>query len=168
MNIIKLVSLTLLLSFWLVGCGEDDQEKAMEKQIEHATGGEADVDMSKDSINITSKTDEGEVKMQVGGNVALPDAFPEDVFVYPGAKIESAIQMPEGFSVSMLSGDKKDRITESYQKQMSKNGWTMQTSMNMGPQFILIFEKNERAANIAIVDEDNEGVRISLTISNNK
>jgi hypothetical protein len=167
MNIIKLVSLSLLLSIWLVGCGEDDQEKTMEKQIEHATGGEADVDMSRESISITSKTDEGEVKMQVGGNVALPDAFPEDVFVYPGAKIESAIQMPEGFSVNMLSSDKKDRITESYQKQMAKKGWTMQTSMDMGSQLMLIFEKNERAANVAIVDEGSDGVRISLTISNN-
>ena len=153
MNAHKLLVITLILPFLLTGCGDKEDK--------------ANVELSKDKMSITSKTDKGEIKMDVGGNVALPDNFPKDVFVYPDTKILSAIQMPQGLNVTMVSGDDKQNIIDTYQKKMSQNGWAMQSSMMMGAQSIMMFQKNDRAANITIVSGgDAEGVHISLTISN--
>lgn len=162
----KILAVSLLLPFLLTGCGKKTEEKAMEKQIEQATGGKADVDLSKDRMSITTKTDKGEVKMQVGENVALPDNFPKDVFVYPGSKISTAMQTPEGFHVDMVSGDKKQDVIDAYQKTMQSNGWSVQTTMAMGPQNMMVYDKGDRTANIIISADDDNSVHITLSVGN--
>lgn len=157
--------LVVCLAVWLSGCSDDVEETLMEKQIELATGGKADVDISRGQMTITSDSKDGEFKMIVGEDVALPKDFPKDVFVYPGGKLESAMQMPQGFSLGMLSKDNKKKIVDAYQDTMQSRGWKLQTTMMMDTQSIMMYEKDDRVVSIIVDDGNEDGVRISLTIA---
>ncbi|GMR07774.1 MAG: hypothetical protein BMS9Abin26_0778 [Gammaproteobacteria bacterium] len=156
--------LVVFLTLWLSGCSDDAEETLVEKQIELATGGKADVDISKGQMTITSDSKGGEVSMSIGENVTLPEDFPKDVLVYPGSKLESAVQMPEGFSLGLTSKDNRKNIVDAYQDTMQSNGWKVQTTMVIDTQSIMMYEKDNRVTSILVDDGNKDSVRISVTI----
>ncbi|MCP4622342.1 MAG: hypothetical protein GY850_02310 [bacterium] len=153
-----------LLILFAVGCGESVEEKAMEKKIEAATGGEAEVDLSEQGVKITGETEQGKYAYSVGEAIEIPKDFPSDVFIYSPSKAVMAMKMPEGHSVSLTTSNDVAAVTKTYQQEMTAKGWTEATTMNMGGQTMLIYKKENRMANVSIAQADG-ATQISLTVA---
>ncbi len=148
---------------FIMGCGKKAEEKVVEKMIEKQTGGKANVDLSKGTMEIETK--DGKMTMTSGKAAKVPDDFPSDVYLYKPASVEAAIQVPNGHSVSLMTEKNVSQVSETYKKKMTGEGWSQQAAMDMGTQSVLIYEKNDRVTNITIVP-DNGKTRIQVTVSN--
>jgi len=136
----------------VVGCGRRAEETAMEKLIEAQGGGKVEVDLGRESLNI--KTKDGSLAIASGKSAKIPSGFPSDVYIYKGATVDMAMQMPQGFSVVLGTKDDVSEVAETYEKKMTGEGWTQETSVDMGEQRMLMFKKGERVANATIGSED--------------
>jgi hypothetical protein len=149
----------------MFGCGEKGKEKAaekvMEKIIESNMDGKADIDIEKNSFRI--QTEEGEMTMTAGDSVKLPDGFPKDVFLYKGAVLNTAMELPQGFNLMLQTKDDPSKISETYLTEMEAKGWSKEMSMDMGGRKMLAFQKDERIANVSIASHD-EMTQIALTV----
>jgi hypothetical protein len=157
-----IVSLSCLI-LMLAGCGKSTNEAAIEKQIERATGSDADVDISGDNYKITGKTEDGEFSLSSGEGVEIPEDFPDDVLIYRPSSVQMAMNVPEGQSLTLTTSDDSKKIMETYKREMTAKGWSEQASMNMGTQSMLSYKKGDRAANVTIVPSDDE-TQITLMV----
>ncbi|MFH2046266.1 MAG: hypothetical protein ABIK92_14080 [Pseudomonadota bacterium] len=162
----RIIFAVLLSILFIIGCGEKAEEKMIEKQIKKATGSDANVDISDNKINIVSSTKEGKFSMSMGESVEIPKDFPTDIFIYKPSETVAAIKMPEGFSISLKTGNDITKVTASYQKKMKSEGWSEKASMNFSGQQVLVYEKENRNANISIASTEGE-TNITLTIVKN-
>jgi hypothetical protein len=156
-NIILLLCVVLTAA----GCGESAEERIVEKQIEKATGADADVDFSKDGMKVTGKTEEGKFTITTGEKTEIPKDFPTDVFIYRPSKAIMVMKIPEGYSVALTTQDGRSKVVSAYGREMEAKGWSEEASMNMGPQSMLVYQKNERTANISIGSSD-QGLQINV------
>lgn len=152
------------LMFLFAGCGKEVQESAMEKKIEQATGGDADVDISDEGMKITGKTEEGEYAITSGDETEIPDDFPSDVFIYRPSTAVMAMKVPEGHSVTLATRDDKDKVVEAYKKEMEAEGWSEEGFVNMGSHTMLAYVKDGRNANINIIPSDDK-VQINVIVA---
>jgi hypothetical protein len=149
----------------MLGCGEKSEEKTaetiMEKAIESETGGKAEVDIKGESIHI--KTKDGEMRMTSGKSVKLPSGFPEDIFIYGDADLNTSMELPEGYNLNFQSKDDPSKISDVYLKEMTAKGWSKEMSMDMGNQKMLVFKKKERMVNVMIApNEDMTHINLSV------
>lgn len=64
-------------------------------------------------------------QVQVGENLKLPAGFPATMPMYPGAKIQSAIDMKEGMAVTYtVDNVTAEQLQDFYKTELPKNGWT--------------------------------------------
>ena len=146
------------------GCGETVEEKAMEKKIEEATGGDAEVDLSKKGMKVTGETEGGKYTFSTGESIEISKDFPADVLIYRPSKTISSMKIPEGYSVSLTTRYDMPKVTETYKREMKAKGWSEEASMNIGAQSMLAYKKDSRAANIMIAPMDDE-TRITVTVT---
>jgi hypothetical protein len=148
----------------VAGCGKSSEEKAMEQKIEEATGADAEVDLSKKGMKVTGETEDGKYTVSAGESTEIPKDFPADVFIYRPSKAVVAMKIPEGHSIALTTRDDQSKVLSAYAREMKAKGWSEGASVSMGPQSVLVYEKNERAANISIVPS-GEGVQINVTVT---
>ncbi|MBW1963621.1 MAG: hypothetical protein JRI40_00140 [Deltaproteobacteria bacterium] len=149
---------------FLTGCGERAEEKAMENKIEEATGAKADVDFSKKGMKITGETERGKYTVTTGEETEIPKDFPDDVFIYRPSKAIMALKIPEGYSITLTTRDNRSKVLSIYRQEMNAKGWSEETSMIMGPQSVLVYEKNDRVANISIITSD-KALQINVVVT---
>ncbi|MFP3870500.1 MAG: hypothetical protein ACLFVT_06430 [Syntrophobacteria bacterium] len=159
-NLVALLCMVLLA----VGCGQSAEERAMEEQIEKETAADTDVDVSKKGMKVTGETEGGEYTVTTGGKTEIPKNFPADVFIYRPSKAVMAMEIPEGHSIALTTQDDQSKVLSAYKREMTAKGWSEETSMNMGSQSVLVYEKNGRAANISVVPSEKE-VQINVTVT---
>lgn len=150
----------------MFGCGKKAEEKAVEKMaekaIESSMGGNAEVDMKDNSLRI--QTEEGEMTMTSGDSVKLPADFPKDVFLYKGADLNTAMELPEGFNLMFQTKDDPSKVSEAYLAEMEAKGWSKEMSMDMGGHKMMVFKKDERIVNVSIASQE-EMTQIALSIA---
>lgn len=144
------------LILMLTGCGGSPDEAIIEKQIEQATGSDADVDISEDSYKISGKTEDGEFSLSSGEGTEVPADFPDDVLIYLPSSVSMTMNMPEGQSLTLTTGDDSEKIEEAYKREMIAKGWVEEASIDMQSQLMLAYKKDDRVANITIVPSDGE------------
>jgi hypothetical protein len=150
----------------LIGWGQSKEEQATEKiaeeMLEKNSRGEADVDFIKGNMSIN--TEAGEMSININDSAKLPDNFPKDVFVMKGAEVKMTMDIPLGMSASFLSKEDMSSVFTKYQNEMNSKGWEQKLSMNLGEGATLVYEKDERIANITMAKEQ-EGTIINLVIN---
>lgn len=88
-----------------------------------AKTGLQNMQMSPDGKSFAIQGKDGEM-VQVGENVKLPPGFPSSMPIYPGAKIQSAINAKDGFSVSYLVENTQHAVVQAwYIDELAKKGW---------------------------------------------
>jgi hypothetical protein len=102
--------------------------------------------------------------MSSGDSVKLPADFPKDVFLYKGAELTTAMELPEGFNLMFQAKDDPSKVSEVYLAEMEKKGWSKEMSMDMGERKMLIFKKDERITNMSIAPYE-EMTQITLTVA---
>ena len=162
----RLLPCLFCLVLILAGCGKETQEAAMEKKIEEATGGDADVDLTDKGITVKGKTEEGKYEMTAGDEAELPEDFPDDVYIYGPSRTVMTMKVPEGHSVTLSTKDDKSKVLSAYKKEMTGRGWSEEGSMDMGISSMLMFEKGERATTVTISTSDTD-VLIVITVGEN-
>ncbi|HUW59670.1 MAG TPA: hypothetical protein VMZ06_01590 [Candidatus Bathyarchaeia archaeon] len=122
---------------------------------------------SSDGETYTMKTEGGGPSMASGKGAKIPDGFPKDIPIYPGAEIQmvSADPASKTFVVQALSADTVDKVAEYYKKEMKAQGWNqgdgvVQTGAN--PMHMLNFDKAESAAMIMVMAQDGKAL-LSIT-----
>ncbi len=148
-----------------LACGRSSEkaaEKAAEKSIEKAMGGDADVDISEEGMEMKTETEEGTMSLSAGDKAKVPEDFPSDVYVYEGAAVDMVMDHPEAFMVMLSTDDPLSKVVDIYKKKLTSEGWTKQTAMDMGDTQMLLYVKDDRMAKVTVADD--EGVtRINLT-----
>jgi hypothetical protein len=150
--------LLLAMAFGLSGCKSASQ-KAAESLIEKSTNGQADVDLTNNSVRVNTNGSSWET----GDNVSLPTDFPSDIYVPEGA-IKTALKTESnnGFTVSLESTTSMADIKTAYESHFKSQGWTITTSGAIQNSFSYITQKSNRDLNIGISDADGKRI-VSIT-----
>ena len=103
----------------------------VEKAIESKTGVKTNIeDLEKGKMTFTDpKTG---AKVDIGSNT-VPDTFPKDFPLYPGAKVASSLSGAQagksnGFWLTMTTNDSSDKVVSFYKTELTKNGWTVDST----------------------------------------
>ena len=171
------------------GCGKKADEKLSEKLTEKLLeksmakdGVKAKVDISGNQMSFTTTDADGKqahVKMdgdslvvegpdgvetfRAGGAGDMPKDFPADVYVLSGADVVSSISTPGGANLTLKSANSKADVVARYAAEMKAQGWTTETTMDMGETAMLSFAKDNRQASV-IVQAEAGATAINLTV----
>ena len=96
-------------------------------------GGQA-VTYKADGDSFTMTTPEGTLTTTSGKSAKVPDGFPKDVPIYPGAEVVLATSMAQmGMaSVQLSTGDGVAKVAAYYKRELAANGWSEVTAMSQG------------------------------------
>ena len=171
------------------GCGKKADEKLSEKLTEKLLekslsqdGVKAKVDISGETMSFTTTDADGKqsnVKIdgdsmvvegpdgvqtfRAGGAGEMPKDFPADVYVMSGASVVSSISTPGGVNLTLQSVRPKADVVAQYAAEMKDQGWTTESTMDMGEMAMLSFAKDNRAASVIVQVEDG-ATSINLTV----
>ena len=137
-------------------------EKAMEKAIEHKSGGKADVTIKDGSVSV--KTDEGEYISSTGEGAQLPPDFPADVYVPAEAKLIATVKVPEGFALTLQSPRTADQLAAECGARMKAAGWEEKTAVVMAENLMFNYgrESDSRTATYMIA-RGSDGAQMQIT-----
>ena len=151
----KLVIVSAALA--LAACGSESSGTFETEDGQGTYTVDRDMDGSAD-INI--KTDDGELNIQTGGQLAgdMPDGFS----LYPGASVISSSRFSqgegEGMLVMMQTADSPDSLTDFYRKQAEAAGHEIRMEVTTA-QGKMISGKNEAGDVFSLnVSTDDEGL----------
>ena len=120
-----------------------------------------------DGIDVSASGDGAQVQAQFGGEVRLPGGFPEDVPVFPNATLTSSVSSPAiGTMLTYQVEESPEEVHAFYRRELLDDGWTIESEMNIGGQFMVSFDKERRKASVAITRDASKGTKITLTIAN--
>jgi hypothetical protein len=115
--------------------------------------------------SVTVKAADGSV--YVGGEgVKLPDDFPKDVPVYPGAKIASSVSAARtdtaGHMVTFQTSDSPEKVAAFYKSKFST--WQVKMEMSSGGGKVLLLQSPDEKRSITVVANPANGVTtVTLT-----
>ncbi len=169
----------------LTGCGKSSSEKLAEKMIEKGMGKDGikgDVNISDGKVSITGtdregkkfavdqsgesvtiKSQDGTATFSTGPSARLPEGFPKDVYVLDGAKVVTAMTVPEGFSVVLQAKDGADKVAASYKARMTGNGWTEESAFTTPQHTMAAYKKDDRSATVMIMPAEGE-TQVTLSV----
>ena len=119
----------------LAGCkGKVEQtvaEKTVEKMLEKATGGKADIDLEEGKIKVKSADGETEVST---GAAEWPNDMPGGVPKFTQGKVKGVTRASDRGSKTwnVILEEIEDGAWDKYAETLKSNGWTILQSMNMG------------------------------------
>ena len=149
----------------LAGCGKTPEQTAIENKIEGSAGVDTRVDLQKDEEAITGET-EGGGTVSSGEGAEIPKDFPADVFIYRPSKIMTAMDMPEGGVLGLTTADDVSAVAAAYKREMTARSWSEQSAVKNGERLMLVYEKEERIANITIGSMGG-AAQIMVTVTKN-
>lgn len=138
----------------------------MKKAVENKTG----VSLDTEGKTMTIKDKESGAEINVGEG-KIPTGFPKDFPLYPGAKVAGNITGTEnkagkGFWIMMTTTDTSDKVTAFYEANLPKSGWTVGSTMNIGPSSTWEVTKGDMTgAVIVAADEEKKGTSIVITLN---
>lgn len=139
----------------------------MKKGIEQKTG----ITMDTAGKSMTIKDSKTGAEVNIGGEGKIPTGFPTDFPLYPGAKIEGNIsgvesQAGKGFWLMLSSTDDAAKVTAYYETNLPKNGWTVGSTMNIGPSSTWEVTKGDIGGTVIVgADEKTSGTSIVISIA---
>jgi hypothetical protein len=127
--------LTCVLGIALVTSCQKANEKAAEKMaekaIEKASGGKADVDLSKGRVKFSTEEGKGEVEY---GASSWPEDLPADVPFFEDGKVGAVMRSDteQGRSWTVHLKDVEKSSIKGYIDALKKAGWEIKLNMEMG------------------------------------
>jgi hypothetical protein len=160
----KKISLTALCVFALLalGCGKEPTVSTPAGDVKVTTKGDAttfEMKSKDDKVNVTiAGSDKG---------VALPDKFPSDIPVMPGAIVKVAMVTGEGMSVQFGVKSSQADAVKFYEENFKAKGWTIEATMNTGASSMMSAKKDKRECVLNIVPE-GAGSIVQVLVSSEK
>ena len=129
-------------------------KKAIEGVIESKTG----IDVSDVEQGKMTFTDEKTgAKVDIGSN-EVPDTFPKDFPLYPGAKVTSSLSgaasgKNNGFWLTMSTPDSVDKVSAYYKSQFAAKGWSVDATYTASGTTTQTVSKDKWNGSVAISSE---------------
>ncbi len=118
------------------------------------------------SQKVTLKSNEGDFTFEEGGK--LPEGFPQDFPVYPGAKLTSSWtaggESSKGTSVVWESDDATSKVADFYKSELVAKGWKITANFNQEDTSTYSFEKNNVSGFFGVAKGEKGKTNISVTI----
>lgn len=155
--------LALTLVFAASGC-----QRASDAMIERASGGQ--VAIERDGETVVLKGKDGEMTIQGGDGLALPKAFPEDVYLPRGYAINSVMDLQGVNVIGLQAPGKVPGLFADAREAMAAQGWKETMAMqHSADSAMLAFEKpgsgdEPRSAMLAFNDGGDESVTLSVQL----
>jgi hypothetical protein len=172
-----MVTASLAVVFLLAGCGGKEDGTAGgsdgrglagdrplgEEAIEADAGSKVDVVQSGESVRIRGRGDRKDYSFAGGGKIKVPDGFPADVSIYPGAKIQMAQeQLRSDLTAIFSTMDERDAVLDFYRADAAANGWHPMSEAVLEDEIFLGFAKEGKALTVA-ADPDDKRTFISIS-----
>ena len=148
-----------LLAF---GCGKETTVST--------PAGQATVTQKGNVTNIEMKSSKGE-KVNVSASdkgVALPENFPNDIPVMPGAIVKMAIATGGNLSVHFSVKAAPADAMKFYEENLKAKGWKIDATMNMGDASMVSAVKEKRKCVLNIAKEDGGGTIVQVMVPGEK
>lgn len=127
-------------------------EKMIEKGIENASGGKADVKLDEEGIVVKDK--ESGQEIAIGTSQQLPAGFPSDIPIFVPSTINGSMAMGILTMVTLESPSAIQDISDYYKKQMAERGWTPTYISTPSPQiFSGLYKKENRQLTLNVSGE---------------
>lgn len=139
----------------------------MKKGIEQKTG----ISMDTAGKSLTLKDSKTGAEVNFGGEAKIPAGFPKDFPLYPGATVEGNVsgvenQAGKGFWLILGTKDDAAKVTAFYTANLPKNGWTVSSTMNLGPSSTWEITKGDTSGSVIVgSDEKTKGASIVVSLS---
>lgn len=150
----------------LGACQKSSEERMAEVAVERATGGQVTIEKSGEQVTV--KTDDGELKMSTGANLALPAAFPKDVYLPRNHTVQSVV---ESAGVTMVALDAAGDIAKMHDEAsagMKAQGWEQLMSMQSDAENrMLVYQKDRRTASMTL-ERDEDRVQFTVQVAEEK
>ena len=99
----------------------------------------------------------------IAADGVIPEGFPSDVPVYPGAKPGSSMTMPGlGVFATFESSDKADKVVEHYRGELTKGGWSVTDSADGGG---VDAAKGSRSVQVRARENESGATEIAVNVS---
>ena len=158
----RVLWLVPVLALMVLGasCGKKAAENAVEKTVENATNGQADVDLGTNTVSINVNG----TSVKTGTALALPTNFPTDVYVIDGT-IKSSLATPGvGYTVALETTKSVAQAKALYDQKLPTDGWTITTSAVINEHSSAVMAtKSGRSVQITIGDADGPNV-VAITV----
>jgi hypothetical protein len=175
-NPLVAIGLGCLVLLVLIGVGITIATRFFAKQIgtsfvqsviENKTGIKTNLqDIEKGKMSFTDPKTGESINIGTG---KLPENFPSDFPVYPGATVESSLTgnqtgSANGIWVTFTSPDKMEKIADFYKTQLKNKGWTQTGTMDVGTVVTYTVEKGNLEGTVAINSENKDKTGILVTL----
>jgi hypothetical protein len=120
-------------------------------------------------MHLTATSPEGkQFNASIGDEVEIPEEFPKDVPIFPGATPMAYMSSPdEGIIVTFKSGKQQQAIFNFYQTQLADDGWEILEDSKFGRQ--LAFDAIKEDRRVSVVVAGTEGAsRVSVIVTPEK
>ncbi|MFT4178392.1 MAG: hypothetical protein QM612_02870 [Thermomonas sp.] len=165
-TVFRLLAIAALAATLVIAPGcRKAQDAAIEQALENATGAKVD----KDGDALTFKTDKGEVKIAAaedGGSVALPDGFPDDVYLPDNHKVASAMDMGGMQIVNLTTPAAMGTVYADADKAMQGKGWKREMAMQSGDGSTLMYTKGDQQVVYQLLKGDDGGTQLAIRTGN--
>jgi len=131
------------LAVAVAGC-QRAADAAAEAAIERASGQRVDIDRDGDRMRI--RTADGEVSFASGNGIALPDDFPDDLFLPDSYGVSSVMDIGGARLLSLESDGTVASMFDAARASMGRSGWTQTLAMQQADSAMLGFSQGEREA----------------------
>lgn len=142
-------------------------EAAIEHMVEKESGGKVQLDTSSGSVSV--KNEKGSMEFSANG-AKVPETWPQDVPLYPGAKVTMAMAGPNHHMLNLETGDAPEKAVEFYKGKLS--AMTEEAVMNTEHQSMLYYkDATGRRVQLAIGKESGgsgPNTTIALIINTEK
>lgn len=127
-------------------------------------GTKATVTQSGKNTEVTIQGKDGtKVQVSGGGNLALPEAFPKDVPVYPGATITANATVKDGVQVVLKTADPINKVAAFYSDKLKAGGFEIESTMNTEENSMLTAKKGNRTVMVT-TSRDSDGTMFTLMV----
>ncbi len=118
-------------------------------------------DIEKGKVTFTD-TKTGET-VNIGGD-KLPDTFPKDFPIYPGAKIVSSVS-GNGLLVTFTASDGLNKVVPFYKNGLDASGWTITSSFDSDTLQTWAIAKGTTEGSVSITTSERDPLTIVVTIA---
>jgi hypothetical protein len=140
--------------------------------VESKTGIKIDTNNKSGSMSFTdSKTGE---TVNIGEQ-KIPDSFPKDFPIYPGAKSTGSLSgnnqkaQSQGFWIILSTPDSLNQVISFYSSNLAKNGWVIDNTTTLNEMNIYTVKKGTLSGGVTVnrgKDEKQTTITISLATDN--
>ena len=141
-----------VLALLAAGCGKEERTVP-------TPGGDVRVTQKAGSTTVEMSAKGEKMKITASDKgVALPDKFPADVPIMPGAIVKMAMSAGDALSVTFSVAASQADALKYYQENLKAKGWEIEATMNMGESAMVSAKKGKRQCVMNVAKEGSGSV----------